>query len=100
MAEPKITSPKINAELIYYQLTEIKSELGEIKQGYVTKDESQALKQEIKNLRDDLRKANEETKREIEAVKKRSNFVGWLYPTISAGFAAVFTYLLLENLRK
>lgn len=100
MAEPKITQPKINAELIYYQLTEIKSELGEIKQGYVTKDESHALKQEIKNLRDDLEKINKETKLELEAFRKKSSFVSWLYPTISAGFAAVFTYLLIEALSK
>lgn len=100
MAEPKIKAPQLNAELIYYQLTEIKSELSEIKQGYVTKEESHALKQEIKSLRDDLRKVNEETQRELEAFKKRSNFVGWLYPTVSAGFAAVFTYLLIEALQK
>ena len=99
MAEPKTTAPKINVELIYYQLTEIKSELGEIKQGYVTKEESHSLKAEIQSLRADLRKVNEETKRELEAFRKKSTFVSWLYPTVSAGFAAVFTYLLIEALK-
>jgi hypothetical protein len=99
MAEPKIVQPKINAELIYYQLTEIKSELGDIKKGYVTKTESQALKAEIAGLREELRQSNDETKDQIGALKRKSAFQSFLYPTLSAGFTAVFTYLLIEALQ-
>lgn len=105
MAEPKTkitqvnTSP-INAELIYYQLTEIKSELSDIKKGYVTKTESQALKAEIAGLRQELKESNEETKEQINTLKRKSAFQTFLYPTLSAGFTAVFTYLLIEAIRK
>lgn len=51
MSEPKIVQSKINAELIYYQLTEIKNELGDFKRNYVTKAESQALKAEIAEVK-------------------------------------------------
>lgn len=100
MAEPKIKPPQLNAELIYYQLTEIKLELSEIKKGYVTKTESQALKAEIAGLRAELKESNEETKEQINTLKKKSAFQTFLYPTLSAGFTAVFTYLLIEAIRK
>lgn len=100
MPEPKIKPPQLNAELIYYQLTEIKLELGEIKKGYVTKTESQALKAEIAGLRQELKESNEETKEQINTLKKKSAFQTFLYPTLSAGFTAVFTYLLIEAIRK
>lgn len=50
--KPKIQ--RINAELIYYQLAEIKTQLQDFKKDYVTKEESEALKQEIKELRIDV----------------------------------------------
>lgn len=80
--EPKIT--KINAELIYYQLAEIKTQLNDFKLNYVTKEESHALKQEIVELRHD-----------IQDIKKTRNLTNWLYPTMSAGFTALFTYLII-----
>ena len=84
--KPKIT--KINAELIYYQLAEIKTQLEDFKAHYVTKEESAALKQEIKELRVD-----------IAEIKKSKNLINWLYPTLSAAFGAVFTYLIIEYIR-
>jgi ribosomal protein L29 len=76
---------RINAELIYYQLAEIKSELADFKRHYVTKDESAALKAEIKELRHD-----------IAEIKKTRSLIHWLYPTLSAAFGALFTYLIIE----
>jgi ribosomal protein L29 len=84
MTEKK-PAQRINAELIYYQLAEIKSELADFKRHYVTKDESAALKTEINELRKD-----------IADIKKSKNLVGWLYPTVSAAFGALFTYLIIE----
>lgn len=78
----------INTELIYYMFDEIKLELREMKKDYVTKAESAALKNEIVELRN-----------EIEALKKSRNLIGWLYPTASAAFSAVVTYLLIEFFR-
>ena len=78
----------INTELIYYMFDEIKLELREMKKDYVTKAESAALKNEIGELRN-----------EIEALKKSRNLIGWLYPTASAAFSAIVTYLLLEFFR-
>jgi hypothetical protein len=79
---------RINAELIYYQLAEIKAQLEDFKAHYVTKEESAALKTEIKELRQD-----------IAEIKKSRNLINWLYPTLSAGFTAVFTYLIIEYLK-
>lgn len=81
--EPKASN--INTELIVYRLDEIKSELADFKKSYVTKTESQALKLEIQELRV-----------EIQEIKKTRNLMGWLYPTASAAFTAVFTYLLIR----
>lgn len=78
----------INTELIYYMFGEIKDEIREMKKDYVTKSESTALKNEIAELRN-----------EIEALKKSRNLIGWLYPTASAAFSAIVTYLLLEFFR-
>ena len=78
----------INTELIYYMFDEIKAELMEMKKDYVTKAESAALKSEIGELRN-----------EIEALKKSRNLIGWLYPTASAAFSAIVTYLLIEFFR-
>lgn len=75
----------INTELIYYMFDEIKAELREMKKDYVTKQESAALKSEIAQLRE-----------EIEGIKKSRNLIGWLYPTASAAFSAIVTYLLIE----
>jgi hypothetical protein len=77
-----------NNELILYRLDEIKLELNEIKTHYVTKTESASLRHEIHELRKDL-----------ELIKQRNNLIGWLYPTLSAAFSALFTYLIIEFFR-
>ena len=82
-SEPKASN--INNDLIVYRLDEIKSEIVDIKRQYVTKEESLALRQEILALRD-----------EVHAIQKNRNLIGWLYPTLSAGFSALFTYLIIE----
>lgn len=79
----------INAELIYYMFDEIKGELREMKKDYVTKSESQALKQEIHQLR-----------QEIDLLKQQKNFWSWFSPTLTAVFTALFTYLVIEYLKK
>jgi hypothetical protein len=81
--EPKASN--INNDLIIYRLDEIKSEIVDIKRQYVTKEESLALKQEILSLRE-----------EVHALQKNRNLIGWLYPTLSAAFSAVFTYLIIQ----
>jgi len=86
MTEPKASN--INNDLIIYRLDEIKGELVEIKKGYVTKEESAELRNEIKQLRE-----------EIHEIKKRNGLLAWLYPTASAGFTALFTYLIIEFFR-
>lgn len=79
---------KTNDELIIYRLDEIKADIADIKINYVTKTESQALRMEIHAL-----------SKEIEAIKKRNSLINWLYPTMSAGFSALFTYLIIEFFR-
>lgn len=86
MKEPKASN--INNDLIIYRLDEIKAEIVDIKRQYVTKEESQALRVEIQGLRN-----------EIQGIKKNRNLIGWLYPTVSAGFSAVVTYLIIEFFR-
>lgn len=86
MGEPKPSN--INNDLIIYRLDEIKSEIVDIKKQYVTKEESIALRVEIQNLRD-----------EVHALKRSKNVIGWLYPTLSAAFSAVFTYLIIEYVK-
>lgn len=81
--EPKASD--INNELIIYRLDEIKTQLADFKKNYVTKDESLALKVEIQELR-----------AEIHEMKKKGSLIGWLYPTASAAFASLVTYLLIE----
>ena len=81
--EPKPSN--INNDLIIYRLDEIKSEIVDIKKQYVTKEESLALRAEIQGLR-----------QEVHELKKNRNLIGWLYPTTSAAFSAVVTYLLIE----
>lgn len=98
MQEP--TNTDINNELILYRLDEIKSELADFKKYYVTKTESEALKHEIEGLREDLNEYKVRNQEELEDIKKRGNFTNWLYPTLSAVFTAVLTYLILEYLRK
>jgi hypothetical protein len=87
--EDKKVPTRINAELIYYQLAEIKTQLQDFKANYVTKEESAALKAEINELRKD-----------IKDIKKSKNIIGWLYPTLTAVVTAVFTYLVIEYLKK
>lgn len=84
--EPKASN--INNDLIIYRLDEIKGELVEIKKGYVTKAESAELRNEIKQLRE-----------EVHEMKRNRNLIGWLYPTMSAAFSALFTYLIIEYFR-
>jgi hypothetical protein len=87
MTENKVPT-RINAELIYYQLAEIKTQLQDFKANYVTKEESHALKAEIEELRND-----------IADLKKSRTLMGWLYPTATAVFTAVVTYLTIEFFR-
>jgi hypothetical protein len=81
--EPKPSN--INNDLIIYRLDEIKMEIVDIKKQYVTKEESLALRLEIQSLRE-----------EIHEIRKNRNLIGWLYPTLSAAFSALFTYLIVE----
>ena len=81
--EPKPSA--VNNDLIIYRLDEIKGEIIEMKKQYVTKEESLALRQEIHALRE-----------EVAAIKKNRNLIGWLYPTLSAAFASLFTYLVIQ----
>lgn len=83
MTEPKPSD--INNDLIIYRLDEIKGELVEIKKAYVTKEESLALRAEITALRE-----------EVHQLKARNSVLAWVYPTASAAFTAVFTYLIIE----
>lgn len=87
--EDKKRPKTINAELIYYMFDEIKGELRDMKREYVTKTESQALKREIEELRTEIRE-----------IKRSKNLWAWLSPTLTAAFTAVFTFLLLEKLRR
>lgn len=89
MTEPKPSD--INNDLIIYRLDEIKGQLADFKQNYVTKTESLALKQEIAELRV-----------ELHEIKKRGNLLNWIYPTLSAAFSTVFTLLIIAyiNSRK
>ena len=89
MMEERKVPTRINAELIYYQLAEIKTQLQDFKVNYVTKAESEALKQEIAELRED-----------ISSLKKSKTLLGWLYPTLTAVFTAVITYITIEFFRK
>jgi hypothetical protein len=91
---------RINAELIYYQLAEIKSELAEMKVAYVTKAESHALKFQIEELQKDLIDSKQALSEEIAEIKKARNFWGWFSPTLTAVVTAVFTYIVIEFLRK
>ena len=84
--EPKASN--VNNDLIIYRLDEIKGELVEIKKGYVTKAESAELRNEIMQLR-----------KEIGEIKKKNNLLAWVYPTASAAFTALFTYLIIEYFR-
>jgi hypothetical protein len=84
--EPKPSN--INNDLIIYRLDEIKREIVDIKKQYVTKEESLAMRAEIHGLRN-----------EIAELKKNRNLIGWLYPTASAAFSALFTYLIIEFFR-
>lgn len=79
----------INTELIYYMFDEIKGELKDMKRDYVTKAESEALKQEIKSLRG-----------EIDEIKRQRSLWSWLSPTLTAVVTAVFTYLIIEYLKR
>lgn len=84
--EPQASN--INNDLIMYRLDEIKGEIVDMKKQYVTKEESHALKLEIQGLRE-----------ELHELKRSRNLIGWLYPTASAAFSAVVTYLLIEFFR-
>lgn len=86
--EDKKVPNRINAELIYYQLAEIKTQLQDFKANYVTKDESAALKSEIQELRMD-----------IAELKKSKTLLGWVYPTATAVFTAIATYICIEFFR-
>ena len=96
--EPKPSN--INNDLIIYRLDEIKGELIDIKKRHVTKEESAALKHEIEGLREDFNEYKNHTEAELQEIKKRGNITNWLYPTLSAMFTAVMTYLIIEYLKK
>ena len=86
--EDKKVPTRINAELIYYQLAEIKTQLQDFKVNYVTKEESHALKAEIQELRQD-----------ISNLKRSKTILGWIYPTATAIVTAVATYITIEFFR-
>ncbi len=86
--EDKKVPTRINAELIYYQLAEIKTQLQDFKVNYVTKEESHALKLEIEELRKD-----------IQEIKRSKTLVGWIYPTATAILTAVLTFIIVEFFR-
>jgi len=88
MAPQEPRASDINNDLIIYRLDEIKSQLADFKKDYVTKEESAALKAEIADLRSDL-----------HAIQNRNSLLAWLYPTASAAFGSLFTYLLIEYFR-
>lgn len=69
---------KASQDLIIYRLDEIKAELKSIKSDYVTKHEFKTLADRLTQL------------------EKNRNLIGWLYPTASAAFSALVTYLLIE----
>lgn len=69
---------KASQDLILYRLDEIKAELKSIKNDYVTKHEFKVLSDRLTQL------------------EKNRNLIGWLYPTASAAFSALVTYLLIE----
>ena len=52
MTEP--SKSNVNNDLIIYRLEEIKGQLADFKQNYVTKQESHALKVEIQELKVDI----------------------------------------------
>jgi regulator of replication initiation timing len=87
--EDKKVPTRINAELIYYQLAEIKTQLQDFKVNYVTKEESAALKLEIQELRTD-----------IAELKKSKTIMGWVYPTATAILTAVLTFIIIEFFRR
>lgn len=87
--EDKKVPTRINAELIYYQLAEIKTQLQDFKINYVTKEESAALKYEIEELRND-----------IKELKKSRTLIGWVYPTATAVLTAVLTFIIIEFFRR
>ena len=87
--EDKKVPTRINAELIYYQLAEIKTQLQDFKINYVTKEESAALKYEIEELRND-----------IKELKKSRTLIGWVYPTATAILTAVLTFIIIEFFRR
>lgn len=86
--EDKKVPTRINVELIYYQLAEIKTQLQDFKVNYVTKEESAALKLEIQELRTD-----------IAELKKSKTIMGWVYPTATAILTAVLTFIIIEFFR-
>jgi hypothetical protein len=88
MEEKKVPT-RINAELIYYQLAEIKAQLANFEGKYVTKEESAALKYEIEELRND-----------IQELKKSRTLIGWVYPTATAILTAVLTFIIIEFFRR
>lgn len=72
---------KENYELVLYRLDQIDRKLDEMANNYVTKEEFNSLVDEVHSL------------------KKRNTLIGWLYPTASAAFSAIVTFLLLEYFR-
>jgi ribosomal protein L29 len=97
---PKPKSVEINAELIYYQLTEIKKELADFKIHYVTKEESGALKHEIRELRSDINDLKTTTTEEIERLKGRNhikNTVLWVGLVASAIINIIAVYNLFTK---
>ena len=87
MSNPEPKPSPLNNDLIIYRLDEIKSELAIFKKDYVTKQESTEIRMEIKQL-----------KEEVHEMKRRGNVTNWLYPTLSAAFTALFTFLILRYL--
>jgi len=78
MTPPK----KENYELLLYRLDQIDGKLDNMTKNYVTKEEFNVLVDEV------------------HAMKKRTSLIGWLYPTLSAAVSALFTYLLIEYVKR
>ena len=99
MTAQKKELPVVNTELILYRLDEIRKDIIEMKATFVTKTESASLKHEIEELRRELGDHRRNTSSELEGIKKRNNLLSWAYPTASAAFSALFTYLIIEFFR-
>ena len=100
MVDKSKTPQRINAELIYYQLTSINTRLDKFEQVFVTKAESQALKHEIEGLRQDLvdyKVENNQHIDELRAKKQVKDTILWIGLTASAIINIIALYNVFNN---